>query len=128
MNELVMGVNWLAVGIGTIAAFTLGALWYSPILFVNGWAKGVGIDIEDKPDNMIGAMTAQLMATFLLSFTIGVCAVGDQFALAVLVILTMAILLYAGGSYSQKSTYAKMVEAGFVVVMGIVMIVCHILL
>ena len=128
MNELVMGVNWLAVGVGTIAAFTLGALWYSPVLFVNGWAKGVGIDIQDKPDNMIGAMVTQLVATFLLSLVVGVCAVGDQIALAILVIVTIAILLYAGGGFTQKSTYAKMVESGFVIAMGAVMIACHILL
>ena len=128
MTELVMGVNWVAVVVGTVAAFLLGALWYSPILFVNGWAKGVGVNIEDKPKNMLATMITQLVATFLLSLVVGVCAVDDQIALATLVIVTIALLLYAGGGYAQKSIYAKMVEAGFVVAMGAVMIGSHILI
>ena len=127
MTELVMGVNWLAVGVGTAAAFLLGALWYSPILFVNVWAKGVGVNIEDKPENMVATMITQLAATFLLSLVVGICAVGDQIALAILVIVTIAILLYAGGGYTQKSTYAKMVESVYVIAMGAVMITCHVL-
>ena len=125
MNELIAGVNWLAVGVSTIAAFALGALWYSPILFVKGWAEGVGVDINNKPDNMAATMVAQLIATFLLALVIGVCAVADQIELAILVIVTIAILLYAGGGYSQKSGYAKMVESGFVIAMGVVMIACQ---
>lgn len=128
MTELVMGVNWLAVGVGTAAAFLLGALWYSPLLFVNAWAKGVGVNIEDKPEKVISTMITQLVATFLLSLVVGVCAVGDQIALAILVIIMVAILLYAGGGYTQKSTYAKMVESVYVIAMGVIMIGCHIFL
>ena len=128
MTELVMGVNWVAVGVGTAAAFLLGALWYSPLLFVNAWAKGVGVNIEDKPENVISTMIIQLVATFLLSLVVGVCAVGDQIALAILVIITIAVLLYAGGGYTQKSTYAKMIESAYVIAMGAVMIGCHIIL
>ena len=31
-------VNWLAVGVGTVAAFMVGWLWYSPLLFGKKWA------------------------------------------------------------------------------------------
>lgn len=38
METGIAKVNWLAVGIGTVAAFLVGWLWYSPILFIKGWA------------------------------------------------------------------------------------------
>ena len=35
-------VNWLAVIVAAVAMFGLGAVWYSPALFVNQWAKAAG--------------------------------------------------------------------------------------
>ena len=51
MGELTAGVNWLAVGISAVLSFGLGAVWFSPMLFGEKWAAGVGIEI--------GAGTAQ---------------------------------------------------------------------
>jgi hypothetical protein len=31
-------LNWLAVGAGTIGAFLLGMIWFSPLMFGKGWA------------------------------------------------------------------------------------------
>ena len=33
-------LNWLAVAAGTIAAFGLGMIWFSPVMFGKAWAKG----------------------------------------------------------------------------------------
>jgi len=44
---------------------------------------------------------------------------------AILVVLTIAVLMIAGGLFSQKNRYAISVEAGFVVAMAIIMIVCQ---
>ncbi|MDX8348520.1 hypothetical protein SLH49_11025 [Cognatiyoonia sp. IB215446] len=33
-------VNWLAVGVGTIGAFVLGMVWFSPVMVGKGWATG----------------------------------------------------------------------------------------
>lgn len=125
MNELLIGVNWLAVGIGTIAAFALGALWYSPVLFVKGWAQGVGVDIDAKPEGVAATMITQFFGTFLLALVIAICTAKDQLALALLAILTIAVLLFSGGGYTQKSRYAKIVESTFVIAMGAIMIACH---
>src|SRR5205807_1161085 len=32
-------INYLAVIVATVAAFALGGLWYSPLLFANQWVK-----------------------------------------------------------------------------------------
>ena len=39
-------VNWLAVIAATLSMFVLGALWYSPLLFVKPWAKAAGLEIN----------------------------------------------------------------------------------
>ena len=39
-------VNGLAVFVAAIAMFGLGAVWYSPVLFVKPWAKAAGLEID----------------------------------------------------------------------------------
>lgn len=58
-------LNWLAVGGGTLAAFVVGALWYSPAMFAKPWTAAVGLD----PDHMNKANVPVLLAvSVLLSF------------------------------------------------------------
>lgn len=51
-------VNWLAVGVGTIGAFLLGMLWFSPVLFGKGWSTG-SHDIQPPDSPPIAAMVIQ---------------------------------------------------------------------
>ena len=39
-------VNWLAVLAATAAAFLLGALWYSPVMFGKVWMRAAGVTPE----------------------------------------------------------------------------------
>lgn len=39
-------INWLAVVAATVAAFVLGGLWYSPVLFGKPWQKAAGLSDE----------------------------------------------------------------------------------
>ena len=41
-----MTINWLAVLAATAAAFVLGGLWYSPILFAKAWQRAAGVSDE----------------------------------------------------------------------------------
>ena len=125
MNELTLGVNWIAVGAGTLLAFLLGWFWYSPKLFGRKWAEGVGIEIDESAKMPMGAMLTQLIGTFLLAWIIGITAVANALLTAILVVLTIVVLMIAGGLFSQKNRYAISVEAGFVVAMAIIMIVCQ---
>ncbi len=70
-------------------------------------------------------MLTQLVGTFLLAMIIGVTAVANALLTAILVVLTIVVLMSAGGLFCQKSRYAIVTEAGFVVVMAIIMIVCQ---
>ena len=39
-------INWLAVLAATVAAFVLGGLWYSPVLFARKWQTAAGLSDE----------------------------------------------------------------------------------
>ena len=43
-------INYLAVLVGTIAHYMLGALWYSPVLFSRAWIGAVGWSDEEVKD------------------------------------------------------------------------------
>lgn len=47
------GINWLSVIVAALAAFAVGGLWYSPVLFSNAWVKELKINEEElKKANM----------------------------------------------------------------------------
>ena len=45
-------LNWLAVIVGAVIYFALGALWYSPMLFARPWQRSIGWDPERTPPEM----------------------------------------------------------------------------
>lgn len=124
MSEITNNVNWLATIIGAVGAFLLGWLWYSPILFVNKWAEGVGIKVDESGPSAL-AMVFQMIATLLLSWVIGVTAASNLLSTAILITITIVCLMAASGLFCQKSRYAIATETGFIVVMVGVMIICQ---
>ena len=46
LSDLFAHVNWLAVLAALVAAFVLGAAWYSKALFGNTWMQHVGLTEE----------------------------------------------------------------------------------
>ena len=63
-------VNWLAVLAATVAAFVLGGLWYSPVLFAKTWQSAAGLSDEQlqsgKPAVIFGG-------SFVLAFIASAC-------------------------------------------------------
>lgn len=45
-------LNWLAVIVGAVIYFALGALWYSPMLFARPWQRSIGWDPDRTPPEM----------------------------------------------------------------------------
>ena len=54
-------INWLAVIVGAVIYFALGALWYSPVLFARAWQRSIGWDPERRPPE-------QRVTTYLVPF------------------------------------------------------------
>jgi len=76
LAELFSQVNWLAVAAAVIAAFVLGAAWYSKALFGNTWMQQVGLTEEAvQGANMVkvfgGTIVLQALAAIGLSVFLG---------------------------------------------------------
>lgn len=125
MEELTSGVSWLGVVSGAVVAFLIGWGWYSPKIFGTKWAEGVGVDLGSASDMPVGALLSQLVGLFLMSWFVGVTAVANALLTAILATVAFGALAYSGGMFAQKSAYARGVEAGYLAVSLIVMIVCQ---
>ena len=66
----VVSINYLAVVVSSAAAFVIGGLWYSPLLFAKLWVKSHGFSAEQ-----VAAMQKKAGpsygATVLLSIVMG---------------------------------------------------------
>ena len=131
-------VNYLAVVVAAVAAWILGALWYSPALFARQWMAAHNYSPE-----RIEAMKKGMAKTYAISF---LCFVVMAGVLAILVD-RMGILGALGGVklgaitwlgfaatigltanlYSDKPLAAFLIDAGYqlvyMVVMGVILAV-----
>ena len=122
MAELTEGVNWLAVGVGTVLSFLLGWAWFSPLLFVKKWVEGINVKPNPDAKMPVSALVVQLIGTFLLAWLVGITAAHNALATIILIVITIIALIIANGIFASKSNYAIATEAGFIAAMAVVMI------
>ena len=67
-------VNWLAVGLGTLAFFGVGALWYG-VLFGKAWQRAAGV--TEAPS---GAVIGRIMLLTLVCEGLVVSMLGHLIA------------------------------------------------
>ena len=114
-------LNWPAVALGTVLAFGLGMLWFSPKMFGKAWSEG-SHNIQPPESPPVLAMVLQLLATILLAVVVGMTATDDALGTALAAIFAVALFVGGMDLFSQKSGKATMVDAGYVVVAGALMI------
>ncbi len=114
-------LNWLAVIAGTVLAFAIGWLWYGP-LFGRAWAAGSRMAETDRSQMPARAMLLQVLGLFLLALVIGVTATSDALGTTLLAILAVAVLTMAGGSFTLKTVPAILIDGGYILLAGILMI------
>ena len=119
------GVNWIAVISGTVVSFLAGWLWFSPKLFGTKWAEGSRVELGIASSMPVFAMGSQVLALFLLALVVGVTATTDALITAILAILAVAVFTLSMGSFSQKNNYALGVDASYVVLTGVIMILAQ---
>ncbi len=79
-------INWLSVIVSALAAFAIGGLWYSPVLFSKVWQREVKLSDEDIKDsnmamifgttfvlNVIGAIALDMVIGVESTFMSGLC-------------------------------------------------------
>ncbi len=78
-------VNWLAVLAASAAAFVLGGLWYSPLLFAKKWQAAAGLSDEQlKSGNQALIFGGSFVLAFIASWMFAVflgpeVTLGDHF-------------------------------------------------
>ena len=117
-------VNWTAVIVGTVVAYALGMVWFSPKLFGKGWAAG-SHNLQPPETPPIGAMVIMLLATFLLALLIGLTETQNMLTTAIVGTLAAATTVGGMTMFSQKTTYATLVDAGYIVAMGVIMVIAQ---
>lgn len=125
MSEITTNVDWIAVAAGTLVSFLLGCLWYSPMLFGKKWAAGIGVDLGSASSMPVAAMVAQLVATFLLAWVVGVTAAQNALMTVILIVITLVFFIVSNGLFGKKSHAAITIEAGFIVAMAVIMIIAQ---
>lgn len=125
MTELTMNVSWLAVLVGAIAAFLVGWLWYSPMLFGRKWAEGVGVEMGSANEMPVAAMVAQALGLLLMSWFVAVTAAREMLLTVILATLAFTLLAWSGGAFRKNSAYARAVDAGYWLVALVIMILAN---
>ena len=125
MIEVTNGVSWLAVIAGAVVSFLLGWLWYSPKLFGTKWAAGAGVKMGSADNMPVGAMVSQAIGLLLMSWFVGVTANSNALYTVILSTVAFTVLQFSGNSFSGKSQYAKLVDAGYWIVALVIMIICE---
>jgi type III secretory pathway component EscU len=117
VNEM---INIWAILVSTIIYFTLGALWYSPLLFGNIWVKALGVNMEDleqKPIDFFGSAIAAFIATLFLALLLEVVGTYDVFiSLLVALIVGVGFVLSSGAYnvlYEGKNYIAYLIDGGY---------------
>lgn len=108
---LFVGVSWLAVVLGFLAAFGLGWFWYSPRGFYAGWSEATGVR-HDRSDNMAASFGSLIVGLILLSLFVSVMMARGQCGLLVLGVLAFVMMGYSGNAFKKQKAYGRAVDAG----------------
>ena len=117
---LAIHFNWISILVSALAAFALGGLWYSPLLFAKAWMKVLGITPDKtKAANMklIFGTTflLNIFGAFILSAFIGAQPTAIKGLMYGLTISIAFIATSFGISYlyTQKSLKLFLIDAGY---------------
>ena len=121
-------INWLSVVVAAVAAFAIGGLWYSPILFSRIWQRELNLKDEDiRNSNMplIFGLTfiLNLVGALTLDAVLGPDAtMSGGLALGLLVsIAWISTALGINYLFARKSIKLFLIDAGYFVVFYAVM-------
>lgn len=121
-------INYLAMVVAGLAAYAIGALWYSPVLFMNEWMKAAGIDKKKaKPSQeqmmrmyaigLVGNMIGAFVLARLLVWTragddlVGALKIGGWVWLGFIAVWMINSWLYEG-----KPIKLFVINAGYALV------------
>ncbi|MFY9557641.1 MAG: DUF1761 domain-containing protein [Blastocatellia bacterium] len=117
-------INYLAVLVSALAAFALGGLWYSPLLFAKIWVKAHGYtdeQVQQMQKSAGKAYAVSALCQFVIALTIAVL-VGYLHMARCVQGLKLALLLWAGfafplglmaNMFSEKRISVFLIDTGY---------------
>lgn len=125
MGEITANVSWIAVIVGAVVSFLAGWLWYSPKMFGEGWAKGVGVELGSADQMPMTAMILQALGLLLMSWFVAVTAASNLLLTVILGTVAFTVLGMGGASFRRQSDYSRNVDAAYWVLALIIMIIAN---
>ncbi|HUP98926.1 MAG TPA: DUF1761 domain-containing protein [Aeromicrobium sp.] len=115
--------SYLAVLLGGIAFFVLGALWYS-FLFRKPWAADMGLDVPERPAQppagpLAGTFVVSLIVAYVIEFWVRDHGLGFGLCRGTLVGLAMAAVVAQNGFFDPRPNRLTWINAGFPLVGGV---------
>ena len=133
-------INYLAVVIAAVAAFAIGGLWYSPLLFAKMWVSAHGFTEEQVKEMQKGAGKAygiSIVCQLLIALAMAVIVSYLHMALCVQG-LKLGLLVWAGFAFplglmatmfTDKKITVFLIDTGYQLVylllMGAIITVWH---
>jgi hypothetical protein len=65
-----IAINYWALAVAALIRIALGALWFSPIAFVESWRKSVGIDEATMNAGMPRAIAFDVVGALVMAFVL----------------------------------------------------------
>ena len=116
-------LNWLAVLVGAVAYWLVGALWYSPVLFGKKWGAITGITAENAGSPVatylgsLVVMFLQVTAVAFIAQAIGVTELVDGLELGLGISVGFcALQLVLNQLYEKRSRELLAINAGYAIV------------
>ena len=73
-----MQINWLAAVTAAVAAFVVGGIWYSPLLFARAWQREAGVSNETLRSGGQGRIFALAFVLLILAAVVFAAFLGPR--------------------------------------------------
>lgn len=119
-HMLLEHINWVGALVAALAAFLVGAVWYSPLLFAGPWQRALGLSDDDLRRGSVGrifavAFLAMFVAAAGFSLVLGQEAVwldGLHWGLGI-GLLFVATSLAIHNAFERRPLHYWAINAGF---------------
>jgi hypothetical protein len=123
--EIFSQVSWWGIIVGWLVSYFLGALWFSPKMFLKPWVEGMGPAKVKWPLSML--MFVQIVTSFVFALALGL-AMQYSLVLAIIIALAATGMIKSFALYSGKTMGATATETAYVIAQSAIIIVSVIVL
>lgn len=116
--------SWIALIVGALAFFFLGAIWYT-FLFRRPWMTDMGVDPNQSvqspgPNLLIGSFVVSLVLAGVLEWLVGNGDTGTGFCTGLGVGLVLAAVMGQNALYDTRPARLWAINAGYALVGSVI--------